>query len=99
MHTDHCWAKQEYFLVTGKVNDDDADFSNRMNSFLLWYIFDWRISPTSQSLFDEYLEYLKLKDKENEYNLMQLQKNHLHTLFSFVKIKNNNALIKDLFTL
>ena len=29
---------------------------------------------------------------------MQLQKEHLHTLFTFVKIKNNKALIKDIFT-
>ena len=90
-------AKQNYFKITGKINDEDTDFSNRMNAFLLWFMFDWKLSSTKQSLFDGYLESLKIEDKDNKYKSMSVQKDHLHTLFSFIKIKNDKVIIKDIF--
>jgi len=91
-------AKEKYFEITGKVNDDDLDFSNRMNAFLLWFTFNWKVSPGNVSPFDEYIEYLKKKEEKSEQNLMENQKNHIHSLFTFIKIKNNKTLIKDVFT-
>ena len=91
-------AKQDYFDTTGKINDKDTDYSNRMNAFLLWFMFDWKLSSTKQSLFDGYLESLKIEDKDNIYKSMSVQKDHLHTLFSFIKFKNDKVVIKDIFS-
>lgn len=35
-----CQAKQEYFDRAGIVYEDDAEYENRMNTFMDWYVFD-----------------------------------------------------------
>ncbi|MFZ9001556.1 MAG: hypothetical protein ACO20H_09645 [Bacteriovoracaceae bacterium] len=43
-------AKEEYFALTGKINEDDEDYELRMNSFNDWFLFQYC------SHLNEYLE-------------------------------------------
>lgn len=35
-------AKEIYFSLTGKINEDDEDYELRMNSFNEWYLFHYK---------------------------------------------------------
>ena len=91
-------AKDYFFKITGKIHDDDNDFSNRMNAFLLWFIFDWKISPGNRTPLDEYIYHLKDNNLEEDRRFVETQKKHLHSLFKLVKVENNRTKIRDIFT-
>lgn len=91
-------AKKEFFLNTGLINEDDAGFSIRMNAFLLWFIFDWDLAEHRIKPFELYLDFLYKNNKTDEFELMKKQKNHIHSLFKFIKIADDITLIKDIFS-
>jgi len=91
-------AKEEYFSKTGKIRVDDADFDNRMNAFLSWFIFDWKSSLVSATPIDYYLEYLENREKTEEAKLLKQHKTHTHSLFCFIKNKNGQTIIKDIYS-
>lgn len=51
-------AKEEYFKITGKVNEDDEDYELRMNSFNEWFIYQYQ----SPNLMERYIEEKGLPD-------------------------------------
>ncbi len=50
-------AKEEYFSLTGKINEDDEDYELRMNSFNDWYLFQY---------CDEFPEFLETEVENQE---------------------------------
>lgn len=93
-------AKEEYFRRTGLIRETDADFSNRMNAFLLWFVFDWKLTTIRCSPLSVYLEELEKKQKMDEYQFLKEQKEkHVHSLFQFVRITRKDlCYIKDLYS-
>ncbi|MEC8625221.1 MAG: hypothetical protein VXY34_10405 [Bdellovibrionota bacterium] len=49
-------AKDEYFNLTGQVNEDDEDYELRMNSFNDWYIFQFVSKRSSRAAIFDYVE-------------------------------------------
>lgn len=91
-------AKEEYFKKTGKLKDNDPEFDNRMNAFLLWYIFDRRPSDLPNSPISLYCDWLKDEGKDEEIRTITNQKKHIHSLFVHEKTKSGAYIIKDLLT-
>ena len=49
-------ARDEYFGLTGVINEDDHDYEAKMSSFNDWYIFHY-LNPNSKStILNDYLE-------------------------------------------
>lgn len=48
-------AKEEYFEVTGKANEDDDDYENRMNSFNDWYLLQFISKKSNQTIIKDYM--------------------------------------------
>jgi len=91
-------AKEEYFSITGKIGENDNEFGNRMNAFLLWFLFDYQLASTGTVPVDEYLAHLKANGSTEDLEILNTQKKHLHSLFYFVKEKKDKIIVKDLYS-
>lgn len=91
-------AKEEYFQKTGKLKDKDREFDNRMNAFLLWYLFDRRPVDLPDSAVSLYCKWLEDNGRPDEASMVRVQKNHIHSLFVHEKTKNEEYVVRDLLT-
>ncbi len=75
-------ARAYYYFKAGKINDDDPDFLQRMNTFLEWFVFDHRPGGAGEkSLFDVYLgEKLPTLSADEVVMRIAASKNH-HSIF------------------
>ncbi len=88
-------AKQEYFLESGVVSEDDPDFENQMDIFMGWYLFD-------RPLTDHDLSPVKLYFRRNRENMdeVQLEKftamiDTIHSIFEVVKQKGDKLFLRE----
>lgn len=72
-------AKEKYFSLTGKLDEDKDEFESRMNSFNDWYIFQYRQKDGSK-VIEEYIRNNQL-DEELSQSLL----NVTHSLFEFTR--------------
>ena len=72
-------AKEKYFVLTGKLDEDKDEFESRMNSFNDWYIFQYRQKDGSK-VIEEYIRNNQL-DEELSQSLLNVN----HSLFEFNK--------------
>lgn len=84
-------AKENYFALTGKLDEDKDEFESRMNSFNDWYIFQYRQKDGSK-VIEEYI-----RNNELEEELSQALLNVNHSLFEFSKINfRKQVVLKDI---
>lgn len=75
-------ARDFYFSRTGKANEDDHDFVQRMNTFLEWFIFDYRPDGVGgSSLFDRYLNETREEIPSEELVWWIAVSRQVHSLF------------------
>lgn len=70
-------AKDNYFSLTGKLDEDKEEFESRMNSFNDWYIFQYRQKDGSK-VIEEYIRNNQL-DEEISQALLNVN----HSLFEY----------------
>jgi hypothetical protein len=84
-------AKEKYFSLTGKLDEDKDEFESRMNSFNDWYIFQYRPKDNSKVIED----YIRSHQLDTE--LSQALLNVNHSLFEFSKINfRKQVVLKDI---
>lgn len=84
-------AKEKYFSLTGKLDEDKDEFESRMNCFNDWYIFQYRKGNNSKVIED----YISNFDIENELSQSLLNVNH--SLFEFSKMSfRKQIVLKDI---
>lgn len=84
-------AKEKYFSLTGKLDEDKEEFESRMNSFNDWYIFQYRRPDGSKVIED----YIRVNHIEEELSQSLLNVNH--SLFEFDKINfRKQIVLKDI---
>lgn len=91
-------ARDDFFQMTGKLNQSDPSFNNRMNAFLLWFIFDFRSSLDLKTPFELYCEAVRSLQPEVNQDSVCAYKNHTHSLFEFKKMQKEDAIVRDLFS-
>ena len=86
-------AKDEYFSLTGKVNEDDDDYEARMSSFNEWYVFQYIARQDTRSCMKDYL----LKNNiERELSLALLDINY--SVFEYLgENLKKNIVLRDIF--
>jgi hypothetical protein len=80
-------AKEKYFSLTGKLDEDKDEFESRMNSFNDWYIFQYRQKDGSKVIED----YIRNNQLDEE--LSQALLNVNHSLFEFTKTNFRKQII------
>lgn len=84
-------AKEKYFSITGKFDEDKDEFEARMNCFNDWYIFQYRTENSSKVIED----YISNHQLESELSQSFLNVNH--SLFEFSKISfRKQIVLKDI---
>jgi len=84
-------AKNEFFSITGAVNEDDDEFESRMNSFNEWYVFDFQDLDKEKTVVGEYIESNQL-DSDLSQSLTEAN----HSLFEFMKFNfRKQMVLKD----
>lgn len=83
-------AKEKYFSLTGKLDEDKDEFESRMNCFNDWYIFQYRKSDGSKVIED----YIRTNELNEEISQALLNVNH--SLFEFSKVNfRKQVVLKD----
>jgi hypothetical protein len=83
-------AKEKYFSLTGKLDEDKDEFESRMNCFNDWYVFQYRHKDGSKVIED----YIRTHELDEE--LSQALLNVTHSLFEFSKISfRKQIILKD----
>jgi hypothetical protein len=84
-------AKDKYFSMTGKLDEDKDEFESRMNSFNDWYIFQYRQKDGSK-VIEEYIRNNNLDEE-----LSQALLNVNHSLFEFNRTSfRKQIVLKDI---
>lgn len=84
-------AKDKYFSLTGKLDEDKEEFESRMNCFNDWYIFQYRHNDGSKVIED----YIRNNQLDEE--LSQALLNVNHSLYEFSKISfRKQVILKDI---
>ncbi len=89
-------AKAEFFERAGIVDEHDASFDVRMSQFLDWYVFSRPLSSLQKTPIEVAGGnggFLKLED---EFKWLAILSHTKHSLFEFIKIKNEDVYIKDI---
>lgn len=90
-------ARDDFFQLTGQLNESDPSFNNRMNAFLLWFTFDFRSSLDLKTPFELYCEEVRSSKPEADLERVYDFKNHVHSLFEFLKMHKEEAIVRNLF--
>lgn len=80
-------AKEKYFSITGKLDEDKEEFESRMNCFNDWYVFQYRQNDGSKVIED----YIRTNQLDVE--LSQALLNVNHSLFEFSKINFRKQIV------
>ena len=93
-------AKQEFFEQSGTVHDDDAEFEQRMNLFMDWYLFDREIPSLSMPPISHYIRQNQMSFNEEEKQALEDLSHSIHSIFVFKGSSwfGKKLVVQDLFT-
>lgn len=89
-------AKSEFFDNAGILDEHSEQFELRMSQFFDWYFFTRELRGYAQSPLEAVFMARELRFSPEETTLIEHLRQHRHSLFQFVKIKDGNMTIKDL---
>ena len=81
-------AKQDFFKITGNLNDDDEDYELRMHSFNDWYLMQCSLPEVHRTPISDYIFSHNLDDE-----IAQILLSFRHSLFQYTGEKRNGAAI------
>lgn len=89
-------AKKEFFDNT-TLNEEQSDqYELRMSQFYDWYFFSRELSGYGQTPLEVCHLARELRFTEEEEKNIAILKEHRHSIFEFIKIKDRDITIKDL---
>lgn len=91
-------AKELFSISTGKVNDDDPFFEQRMHSFQEFFIFEYRLSEgfSGSTVFETFLYNGQACYSLNEIAKYEQFRNFRHSLFQVEFHKDESLVVRDL---
>jgi hypothetical protein len=95
-------AKEEFFNRAGVVHEDDAEFEQRMNLFMDWYLFDRDLPGVDLPPIRYFIRQKQASFSPEDRAIFEDLSNSLHSLFMVSRFtffgKNKNLVIQDLFS-
>lgn len=92
-------AKVEFFERSiPSVDDDTSQFNLRMAQFLDWYLFTRKLSGPALTPIEFALQDKEFPKRDNDTELFKSLLNTTHSIFEFLKVKDKDIYVKDLFT-
>ncbi len=91
-------AKKQFFGNTALSEERSGQFEMRMSQFYDWYFFTRPLSGYGQTPLHSCFMARELRFSDQEKQLLEALKKNIHSLFQFIKIKDEDVHIKDLFS-
>jgi hypothetical protein len=91
-------AKREFFENSSVFDESSPHFELRMSQFFDWYFFSRKLKGFDCTPLEASLVPRELKFTPAEVEMVGILKQFQHSIFEFVKTKDNDLCIKDLFT-
>lgn len=89
-------AKSEFFDNAGILDEKSDHFELRMSQFFDWYFFTREMKGYALTPLESIHTVRELRFSPEETGLIEKLRAHRHSLFEFIKLKDNNIHIKDL---
>lgn len=90
-------GREHYFGKTGQVFEDDPDFEHRMDSFLEWFIFDFKSGGAETStVFEKFIDSKRAALSNEEMIFLMSVGKHIHSVFQVKSCGNGSIKLKDL---
>lgn len=90
-------AKKEFFDNTGSLDVNKPYFNLRMHQFYEWYFLTRPMKSYMKTPLVVCDQHRNLRLTEDDLFAIQVLKTNQHSFFEFIKTKNENILVKDLF--
>jgi hypothetical protein len=90
------FAKSEFFDNAGILDEHSEQFEMRMSQFFDWYFFTRELKGFAQSPLEAVFMARELRFTPEETDVIEKLRQHRHSLFQFVKVKDQDITIKDL---
>jgi hypothetical protein len=93
-------AKQEFFERAGVVHDDDAEFEQRMNLFMDWYLFDRDLPGVDLPPIRYYVRQHQAEFTPEEKQIFDNLSSSVHSVFLLKRFGwfSKHLIIQDLFS-
>jgi len=91
-------AKQEFFLLGGTVHEENEEYTDRINLFLDWYVFERKLDKEDVTPLNMYFITHTDDISEQEKIILEGMKNSITGLFIVKKLRDDNVKVKNLFT-
>ncbi len=94
-------AKEEFFDRAGVVHEDDAEFEQRMNLFMDWYLFDRDLPGVDLPPIRYFVRQKQANFTPEDRVVFEDLSNSIHSLFmvsGFTWFGNKNLVIQELFS-
>lgn len=89
-------AKKEFFENAGTLDEHSDHYESRMSQFYDWYFLTRELRGYGQTPLDACTLERELRFSDREVELLAALKQFRHSIFEFIKIKDNDVYIKDL---
>lgn len=91
-------AKKDFFSHTAVLDPNNSNYQLRLNQFYDWYFFTRSLIGHGQTPLQSchFARELRFADKDQA--IIEVMKAHRHSLFEFIKFKDQDFIIKDVIT-
>jgi len=91
-------AKYEFFAVSGSIHEDNANFLERINLFLDWYVFDRKLDNDDLTPLEFFCERHGSSFTVEEKLFFEGMNNFVSSIFFVKSVNGERVKVKDLFT-
>ncbi|HPI40281.1 MAG TPA: hypothetical protein PLJ21_05715 [Pseudobdellovibrionaceae bacterium] len=89
-------AKKYFFENAGILDERSEAFDQRMKQFYDWYLFTRNLKGFAQTPLESCFDVRALRLNEEELIQLDKLKLHRHSLFEFIKVKEDDVYVRDL---
>lgn len=90
-------AKREFFGGNGNLEEHTEQFEQKMSQFYDWYFFSRQLKGFGQTPLNSCHLVRELRFSDEELKRIETLKMFQHSLYEFLKVKNGDVFIRDLF--
>lgn len=91
-------AKKDFFQNAGTLDETNANFNLRMSQFYDWYFLDRPMKAYFKTPLAVCHEQRDLRLDQDDFTVIDILKNHQHSIYEFIKSKGEVFQLKDLFS-
>lgn len=90
-------AKKEFFNNAGSLDENKPHYNLRMHQFYEWYFLTRPLKSYMKTPIEVCTLHRELRLTSEDEIAIEILKNHRHSIFEYLKAKNENVYLKDLF--